>query len=513
MTKDALLQEIQELKKVIKSLNETIKQQNETIKLLQQQNFGKKAEKMVIDENQTSLFDGDELEKLSKDVEYDEVVKETPKIVVRHHSKKAEIGNRKKYLDNLEQVDQIHELSQQDLICPDCHHEMKKIGSRVASREVELEPAKAYCVNHIIETAKCHHCHPNGGDKLVSADSPQPLFPHSYYSSSVLAEIISNKYELAVPLHRQQRSWQRLGLPLTTKSMARTVINGCFQFLGPIYDRLKVNLNRETVVHMDETPFRVLEDHGSNSYFWALRTTKEFNQHDIALFHYSDTRSGKVIGEVIGGDYEGTIICDGYGGYSNRLYPKLSFGTCLVHIRREFAELAKIASEFGTTKAKQVLKLMGDVFHAEKNLQYDSTTEKLELRNQLVKPKLDKAYDFITKIENPMGKLKRAINNALRLKDRLYKIFDNAQLPLDNNPVEQSIRPTTLVRKNSLFATSKDGAKANAIIYTIVQTAKLNNLRIFDYLKYVFDQYTKRTAVKVEDLLPWNQEVQAKFHV
>lgn len=162
MTKDALLQEIQELKKVIKSLNETIKQQNETIKLLQQQNFGKKTEKMVIDENQTSLFDGDELEKLSKDVEYDEVVKETPKIVVRHHSKKAEIGNRKKYLDNLEQVDQIHELSQQDLICPDCHHEMKKIGSRVASREVELEPAKAYCVNHIIETAKCHHCHPNG---------------------------------------------------------------------------------------------------------------------------------------------------------------------------------------------------------------------------------------------------------------------------------------------------------------------------------------------------------------
>ncbi|WP_260253136.1 IS66 family transposase, partial [Limosilactobacillus fermentum] len=254
------------------------------------------------------------------------------------------------------------------------------------------------------------------------------------------------------------------------------------------------------VVHMDETPFRVLEDNGSNSYFWALRTTKEFNQHDITLFHYSDTRSGKVIGEIIGDDYKGTIICDGYGGYSNNRFPKLSFGTCLVHIRREFAELAKIASEFGTSKAKQVLKLMGGVFHTEKNLKYDSEAEKLALRNQLVKPKLDMVYDFITKIENPMGKLKRAINNALRLKDRLYKIFDNAQLPLDNNPVEQSIRPTTLVRKNSLFATSKNGAKTNAMIYTIIQTAKLNNLRIFDYLKYVFDQYTKRVAVKVEDL-------------
>lgn len=190
---------------------------------------------------------------------------------------------------------------------------------------------------------------------------------------------------------------------------------------------------------------------------------------------------------MIGDDFEDTIICDGYSGYSNRLYPKLSFGTCLVHIRRGFAELAKSASEFGTSKAKHVLKLMGDLFHAEKNLQYNSATEKLDLRNQLVKTKLYKAYESITKIENPMGKLKRAINNALRLKDRLYKIFDNAQLPLDNNPIEQSIRPTTLVRKNRLFATSKDGAKANAIIYIIVQMAKLNNLRIFEYLKYVFD--------------------------
>jgi len=212
MTKDALLQEIQDLKRIIENLNQTIHEQNETIKLLQQQIFGKKTEKIVINENQTSLFDDEELDKMSENEEYDEVVEKTTKAVVRHHSKKPEVGKRKKYLDKLEQVDQIHALSQQDLICPDCHQEMEKIRTRVASREVELEPAKVHCVNHLVETAKCHHCHPNGGDKLVSADSPQPLFPHSYYSSSVLAEIIANKYELAVPLHRQQRSWQRLGL-------------------------------------------------------------------------------------------------------------------------------------------------------------------------------------------------------------------------------------------------------------------------------------------------------------
>ena len=475
--------------------------------------FGKKTEKLVIDENQTSLFSGEELEELSKDVEYDEVVKQEPQIVVRHHVKKADIGKRQEVLDKLEQMERVHTLSQEDLICPDCQNKMAKIGKRTVSQEIELEPAKVRCVNHVVETAKCPHCHPNGGDKLISAESPQTLFPHSYYSSSVLAEVIFNKYDLAVPLHRQQRIWRRFGLPLTTKSMARSVINGSFQFFEPIYDRLSTELQQEKVVHMDETPFKVIKDPGAQSYFWATRTTKEFNNHEIVLFHYSTTRSGKVISEIIGDDYGGTIICDGYGGYSNNLYPKLSFGTCLVHIRREFAELAKIASEFGTTKAKQVLKLMSGVFHTENNLKYDSAAEKLELRNRLVKPKLDKVYDFISKIHNPMGKLKRAIDNAFRLKDRLYKVFKNPQLPLDNNPVEQSIRPTTLVRKNSLFATSKEGAKANAIIYTIIQTAKLNNLRIFDYLKYVLEQYTRRVAIKVEDLLPWNQEIQAKFHV
>ena len=144
---EKLLQEIEELKRINK-------EQDEIIKYLKQLLFGKKTEKMPVNENQTSLFDDKELDEMAEDVEYDEVVEKTTKAVVRHHSKKPEVSKRKKYLDKLEQVDQLHALSQQDLICPDCHQAMEKIGTRVASREVELEPARVYCVNHLVETAK-----------------------------------------------------------------------------------------------------------------------------------------------------------------------------------------------------------------------------------------------------------------------------------------------------------------------------------------------------------------------
>ena len=136
---EKLLQENDDLKQIIK-------EQKEIIEQLKQLLYGKKTEKMPVNENQTSLFDDQELDEMAEEVEYDEVVEKTTKTVVRHHKKPE--GKRKKYLDKLEQVDQLHALSQQDLICPDCHQAMEKIGTRVASREVELEPAKVHCVNH-----------------------------------------------------------------------------------------------------------------------------------------------------------------------------------------------------------------------------------------------------------------------------------------------------------------------------------------------------------------------------
>ncbi|MCC4328671.1 transposase, partial [Limosilactobacillus reuteri] len=105
-----------------------------------------------------------------------------------------------------------------------------------------------------------------------------------------------------------------------------------------------------------------------------------------------------------------------------------------------------------------------------------------------------------------------AINNALKLKTRVYRIFEDGRVPLTNNPVEQAIRPSTLIRKNSLFAKSTAGAQANAIFYTLVATANQNHLNIYKYFKYLFDHLPNRKDEGLEAYLPWSKEVQTECH-
>ena len=142
-----------------------------------------------------------------------------------------------------------------------------------------------------------------------------------------------------------------------------------------------------------------------------------------------------------------------------------------------------------------------------------SAEEKALKRKLHLKPYVDKFYDFLDTILNPSGKLKKAIGYAKKFRTRLEKIYEIGELPLSNNPVEQAIRPATLVRKNSLFATTVAGAKANAIWYSLIQTAKLNGLDVSKYLNYIFSLLEQRKEVDVEAYLPWNSKVKERCAV
>ena len=152
----------------------------------------------------------------------------------------------------------------------------------------------------------------------------------------------------------------------------------------------------------------------------------------------------------------------------------------------------------------------GKVFHVEKRLEYSSASEKAAQRRQHLKAMIDDFYQLIEEAltKSPLKPLRNAIKNALKLKKRVYQMFRHGELPLHNNHNEQLIRPTTLVRKNSLFAKSTAGAKANAIWYSIVQTAKLNHLDVFKYLETLLNAFTKRETPEIEAYLPWAREIQ-----
>lgn len=498
-----LSEENQEFKKQVAKLKAIVR-------LLNDQLHGKKTEVFeTIAIDQINLFNGNQF--IRTDCDVTEVQEKKVKTIVHHHVATKE-QPRPQYLDDLPQEKKVEKMD--DPACPECHKKMQSIGVKLARREVRIKQPELYCLNIYQETYKCVHCSANNAsDQIVSSHVPTALIPHSYFSASILASVANFKFNLALPFYRQTSLWQAIGLPITAREMAHNIIKVSQTYLEPLHQLLEKLTQAESVIHMDETPFKVVDSHHANGYFWVTRTTDKFAKHQIAVFHYANTRSGQMVGRIMGRDYPGIIMCDGYGGYSDHLYPHAKFGSCLVHIRREFARIVKaLPGSKRASKAAAVLNIMKEIFLAEKSIVCKTARERLEQRQEKVRPLVDRFYEYLEHIVRPMGKLKAAILNAQKLRRRVYRIFENGQLPLTNNPVEQCIRPSTLIRKNCLFAKTEAGAQANAVYYSLVATAKLNQLNVHKYLNYLFDHLPDANLGHLEAYLPWAKPVQAACH-
>lgn len=177
-------------------------------------------------------------------------------------------------------------------------------------------------MNLIQETYKCDECINSNGSEM-----PQSLLPHSYFLSTILAKVAELKFNLALPFHRQIKLWQAIGLQVNARLLAANIIKVSQTYLEPLYDYLQGLVKKEPIIHMDETPFKVIDESNGNGYFGVTRSTKEFSKHQTTMFHYYSTRAGKTVGQILGQQYSGVIICNGYG-YSDRLYPRAKFGSC-----------------------------------------------------------------------------------------------------------------------------------------------------------------------------------------
>lgn len=228
-----------------KELKAKIAELTEMVNYLQKQLFGKKTEKLSA--GQLDLFDDKEQETAPTN---DSTVEKLTTTVTSHQRKCKSKESRKEWLDCLEQVEELHQLSKQELTCDQCGQMMTVIGKHEQYREVKLVPAHLCCKIVCTETARCEHCQDpeTGNDILVQAKTPQPLFPHSYLSSSVIAEVLFEKFGLAVPFTRQTQYWERLGLPITSKHMARGVIEAGERFGQKIYERLRQEIKAAPVV-------------------------------------------------------------------------------------------------------------------------------------------------------------------------------------------------------------------------------------------------------------------------
>lgn len=394
-------------------------------------------------------------------------------------------------------------------ICECCSGKLREIGEEV-TEQLTLVPAYYKVVQHVRQKYVCRLC-----DKFVTAEGNKQLITGSSYASpELLADVAAKKYYYGLPFYRLEKIAKQSGIPLSRTNMANWMNRLSECNLLCIYELLKSEMRDQDIIHADETSFQVLKEPGqppqSTSYMWLYRSANTSSK-QVVVFEYQPTRSREHPLNFLTGDYDnkfnGYLLTDGYAGY-NKL-PNVTRVGCMAHLRRKFDEALKIlpAGADGS-HAQQAMEMISELYAIEANIKDQPDTFKYAARKSqslpvLYKLKLwlDERYPNVLS-KNPLG---RAIRYAVKQWDYVYRYILDGRLAIDNNIAEREIKAFVIGRKNWLFADSVDGANANAVMYSLVQTALANRLDPHKYLLHVFQQlpYIKNSN-DVESLLPWN---------
>ena len=318
------------------------------------------------------------------------------------------------------------------------------------------------------------------------------------------------KYVQGIPLYRQEKDWERMGILLSRATMANWVIRCAQDYLMPIIDFLRRQLLSRDILHVDETPVQVLKEEGrkpqSKSYMWLYRTGKD-GKAPIILFDYQPSRSGEHAAAYLK-DFKGYVHSDGYSGY-NKLKEITRCG-CWAHLRRKFVEaLPPGKATGGERSAAETGRAYCDrLFAIEDDLRDLSAEERYKQRLEREKPVLDAFWSWLETV-NPLrgSKLAKAVVYAQNQKPFMENYLLDGRLSLSNNAAENAIRPFVTGRKNWLFADTPKGAAASAAVYSLVETARANGLEVFSYLQELLANMTQwdHTDEYLEDLMPWSE--------
>ncbi len=507
----SLEQQNTQLLKQIESLTRQVENLTEMILQMRKDKFGPSSEQTKVIDGQISfpqVFNEVEVE--AKDVT--EPIKETKTGKLR-----ANPNTKREYvLKDIPVKEVICQGTEESLVCPKCGTKLKSIGTQVVRTEIEYIPAKLQVIKYIQESYECPKCKKTDKPFIAKAKVPRSLLPHSMASASSVANVIYQKYVNSVPLYRQEKDWETLGLDLSRATMANWVIRCSDEYFKPLRDRLQVELLARDIIHADETPFQVLKEPGkkptSKSYMWVYRTGND-SKPDIILYDYKPSRSGDNAVLFLK-DFQGYVHSDGYSGY-NKLKGIKRCG-CWAHVRRKFFEALPSkqidAKENTLSNAGIGVAYCDRLFSVEASLKDLSPEERFAKRIEKERPILD---EFWTWIENlnvlPGSAICKAKEYAINQKSNLENYLLDGRLEISNNAAENAIRPFTVGRKNWLFADTQAGADASATVYSLIETAKANGLNTYKYIEYILktmpDMEFHAHPDLLEQLMPWAESV------
>ncbi|MRS02509.1 IS66 family transposase [bacterium] len=403
-----------------------------------------------------------------------------------------------------------HELPEHERICPDCGGELHTMG-RETREELKVIPAKAVILRHIQHIYACRNCETNSDHvPVIKAYMPQPVIKGGFASPETIAHIAVQKFMMASPLYRQEQEWKQNGILLSRQTMSNWLIKACGDWLEPVYEEMKRRLCEREVLHADETVLQVLKEPGkparSKSYMWLYRTSGEAMD-QLILYDYQPDRR-HVHPERFLRNFKGYLHADGYEGY-HKLPERIIVVGCMAHLRRKFFDALKVLpkDKRSESNAAKGVEYCDRLFRLEKEFAPLPQDKRHKARGRLSKPLFDEFYDWISSLSAlPDSLLGKAVNYAKAQRIYLQRFLLDGRLEISNNRAERSIKPFVIGRKNWIFSNTPNGARASAVYYSLIVSARENGLNPFEYLTRIFtnapnlkkDDY----AAVIEDFLP-----------
>ena len=410
-----------------------------------------------------------------------------------------------------------YKMPEEEQLCECCGGKLHEMSTEIR-KELEVIPAQAKVIEHVRYVYACRHCEKSDiSTPIVTAPMPAPALPGSIASESAIAYVMVQKFMFGLPLYRQEQQWKQLDIEISRQTMANWVILASTRWLSLIFQRMHEILLTQDILCADETTLQVLHEPGrsatSTSYMWLYRTGREGPP--IVLFEYQTTRAGKHPKKFLRG-FEGYLCTDGYGGYNDM--PGIINICCFAHARRKFDEALKALPKMDKNKpcaAQEGLEFCNKLFKIERELHDTTSKERYEERLKKSKPVLEEFYEWLKqkrRIVIPKSATGQAIQYCLNIWDKLSGFLLDGRLYIDNNISERSMKAFAVCRKNFLFCNTPKGATASAIVYSIIETAKENGLKPFEYIKYLLEKLPNldvKDQNVLDSLLPWSTQLPA----
>jgi len=494
---DKLPDDIAELKAIIRAQQDQNARLEALVASFKKALFGAKSEK--IDPAQYEL----ELEDIETAIAQVEAEIDADERTAPVRPPKPRQTNRGSLPKHLERVEVVIE---PELSCP-CGTERHVIGEDVSER-LDIIPAQFRVIVTRRPKYACRSC--EGG--IVQASAPAHIIAGGMPTEATLAHVIVSKYADHLPLYRQAQIYSRQGIDLDRSTLAAWVGKSAFE-LTPVYDALMADLKGSTKLFMDETPAPVLapgRKRTKTGYFWALaRDDRSWGGDDPpgVAFTYAPGRSGQHADNILKG-FSGILQVDGYAGY-NRLLKRptqdVALAYCWAHARRKLHDVTQSGA---APIAQEGLAQIQTLYRIEKDLHGLSPDQRQAARQERSKPIIEAFDTWLAQsrarvsTKSPTGE---ALKYIAKYWNGLILFLDDGRIELDNNPVERTIRPIALNRKNALFAGHDAGAQNWAVIASLIETCKLNRIEPHGYLSGVLTAIAGgHKQTDINELLPWN---------